>query len=251
MSFFKDEYIDEVSSAIDYFMRLPEEKKILLITNVNKSSIYSEQEWEIMKPFLIAIQNDITLYTDIKIAQKMYELGMDKDYAQLFIKNIKEKAPTNEYHASVIKDIPDEKFHKIYPSAITLIYLKAKTDEQVAKDLEITIEQVISLNGIFKSALHPYLRREISDEHVIDTCLKLGLSQSKADIILETLKVNAENFKEQITFLNSTDANTELAQLRDEIETLKKRSELTLKILRQLLESIQEKSSGDTPDHIK
>lgn len=249
MSFFQ-ENVDIYISAIAYFNKLEQDRKIYLITNLAKPGAYTEEELKYLRPFLLAIQNDITKYTSTKVAQRIFDLGMDKDYAQLFIKNIIDKAPTIEYHASIINQINDESFKEKFPKVINSVYLHAKSNEEIANEEGLTVEQVQAITGLFINALHPFLRVEIAEHHVKIKSKELKMAESKIETLLNTLKINQEYFKNQIIFLNSGDLKNDTASIRQELELLKQQNELILKVLRQLLEGIKGNQSS-TPDHIR
>lgn len=240
-----------VLKAIQFFNSCDEKQKIHLITEMAVPGAYTKEELEVIRPFLKAIQVDLSSHSETSIAQRLFELGMDKTYAQLFVKNIKEKAPTNEYHASVINQISDSDFASKFPDVINLAFFEALPDTIIAEKVELSPEQVFSMIGLLRNAILPFVKRELGVTHIIEQCKSMKMSEEKTKEFVNAMQKHQDYFRTQINFLDTSSNVIEIANLRKDVENIKKQNELILRVLKQLLESIKPSTGPGTPDHIK
>ena len=72
-----------------------------------------ESDEEKLESLFFAISNDISNYDETTIANKLFDLGLDKTYATLFVKNMIEQLPTMKYHLQELEKFNDEELSKI------------------------------------------------------------------------------------------------------------------------------------------
>jgi len=234
MSFFSGKD-DTFQKAIEYFNRLPKERQAFLVSSITADGAYSKEEIDIMIPFIHAIQNDISHYSQSQITNKIVELGMDETFAVLFVNNIIKEAPSVEYQIKVVAKIDDEKFKKILPAVVKAVWVdKAVKYDKLIIDLGITNEQLNCIIDLFRKGISEILRRDSSEELITNNIQKHGFSKSKADTFLNTIKINSEFWRDFLVFSNTQDAffasNTAVEQNKE-----------ILKVMKEILELMKEK----------
>jgi len=240
---------ESILKAIKYFNSCSDQQKAHLVADIGK---YTQEEIKIMQSLLLAIQRDISSHSETTIAQQLFTLGMDKTHAKLMVENIKQKAPTLEYYASIINPLSDEDFKIKFPKIVSLAMMKGIPYRNIANQEGVTIEQVQAIIAVYRNALLPFLRIEISEERLKEVCKKIKFSSPKTDAFLNTIMVNQDFFRKQITMIDSSNGILEIDNIRRDVEKLKEQNEVILKIMKKLLQAIQPSSQNDTtPEHIK
>ena len=239
---------ESILKAIQYFNSSTDQQKAHLVADIGK---YTQEEFKIMQPLLLAIQRDISSHSETTIGQQLFTLGMDKTHAKLLVENIKQKAPTLEYYASLINPMSDEDFKIKFPKVVSLAMTKGMPYKDIANQEGLTIEQVQAIIALYRDALIPFLRIEISEERLKEVCKQIKFSSQKSDAFLNTIMVNQDFFRKQVTMIDSSNAILEIGNLRRDTDKLKEQNEVILKVMKKLLQAIHPSQDDSTPDHIK
>ena len=232
MSFFQDD-IEHLKKAIKFFNSLTNERKAYLVANIITPNAYTKDELAHLRPFLQAIQFDVLSHSELEVAQKIFELGMDETYSKLFVTNVIKQAPTYEYHLNLLSQIDDKLFEQSFSSIINDVYVQLKLREEILTKHNLSQEQFNAIVSSFNLTMTNFLRKTTSEKLIKDKLQSCGFSIVKIDTYLNTLKVNAEFAREMLVFSNIQDTFLSIAELKEQNNVILQTLREILKILRE------------------
>ncbi len=204
MSLFGDD-ISSLKKSVQFFNSLPNDRKIIILTNIGKPQTFTQDEQTILTPLIQAIQNDSIRNSQTQIANKLVEIGMEQTYAVLLVTNVIKEIPSAEYQFKIISDMGDEQFRKLLPEFVHSVWVDKDSNVDTMKTLKLTNEQFTILVDFFRTLMNQLLRRDTS-EKIIKQVLKGGnFTDDKIDVILNTIKVNSDVWKNMLIFSNTQD----------------------------------------------
>lgn len=203
MSLFDDD-IDEITDAIAHFNSLSDQEKVTIVANFFKMP-YPSPKLERLYPLLTAISNDIGQRDETTISNRIFELGMAETYAVLFVKNTINNIPTLEYMLGVISKINDDSFTTNFPEIFKSMWIERMRVDEILEKFNLTKQQLDSILGSTRNLMSDYLRSNLSDLKIKDVCKKSGMSDSKVDTVLNTVKIYSEFWNRMLVFSNTQD----------------------------------------------
>lgn len=236
MSFFHDD-VEILKKAIGYFNSLKEERKAYLVANIITPNAYTKEELEYLRPFLLAIQYDVVNHSEFEVAKKIFELGMDETYSQLFVKNIIKQAPTWEYHLNVLSQINSELFEEQFANIIHDMYVKQEPTPNIIQKYNLTQEQFNSILLGFNITVNSYLRRDTSENYLEQKLLERGFNKKNMEIFMNTLKINSEHARKILTFQSVQDSVNGVVEIREQNKAI-------LETLREILKILRDSQAG-------
>lgn len=242
MSVFQKD-ISALKKSIEFFTSLKAERKAMIVANLSTIQL-SKEELEKLMPLFEAIQNDISNHDETSISNKLFELGMEKTYSLLFVKNIIEQAPTLEYRINLIAKMTDEDFKNKIPSIANEIWVENKEFEEVTKSHSITNQQLSATVDVFRTFMNGLSRGQYSEKQISDKCTKNGFSNEKVEVLLNALKTRSGFWRDMVNFSNNQDNFFELQKISAQNEEI-------LKILREMLIIFRKNQAGTDQTHFQ
>jgi hypothetical protein len=231
MSFFHDN-IEILKKAIEYFNSLKEERKAFLVANIITANAYTQEELDFLRPFLQAIQLDIVNHSEFEIAQKIFQLGMDETYSQLFVKNIVKQAPTWEYHLNVLSQIDKKVFEEKFTNIIHDLYIKQDPSDEIMTKYNLTLEQFNAVLFGFNITMNSFLRQDMSENYIKQQLKTRGFSDTTAEVFMNTLKIHSDHARKVISFQSTQDSLNGIVEIKEQNKTILETLREILKILR-------------------
>lgn len=236
MSSFRKDFEDKVKKSIKYFNSLPPEKQAFIVSNLLDLDELDEEKLESL---FFAISNDISNYDETTIANKLFDLGLDKTYATLFVKNMIEQLPTMKYRLQELEKFNDEEFKVKFPRIVNEMFVERTRPSILTKEQDITQQQLRAILGVARNLMNSLARSSTSEKKIIKVCEEAKLSQSKIDTLINTLKINSEYWRNMVVFSNTQDAyflTQDIAQ----------QNEMILHTLQEILKLLKGNDSSNT-----
>lgn len=243
MSFF-DTNVDEIKQSIQFFNQLSRERQATIVSSPTQEDLYKDDEWKQMLPFLSAILNDISRYSQPQLTHQIVELGMEQTFAQLFVNNIIKDAPTLAYQITLLSKIDDDVFEKMFPKLVNFTWIERKTNEIMMSELDISQEEINAGVDIFRKGINSILRSDASDGSVRSQLKESGFSDSKCDTFFNTIKINSEYWRNFLVFSNTQDTFFAVSSIEN------KNNEI-LRILKEILLIFKEIRAPDEHGHFQ
>ena len=101
----------------------------------------NDVEKEKLSALFFAISNDISNYDETTISNKLFELGLDKTYAVLFVKNMIEQLPTMKYQLQELSKFTDEEFKIKFPAIVKEMWVERTKPSILTKEQNVTTQQ--------------------------------------------------------------------------------------------------------------
>ena len=239
MSLFNENYLADIRKAILYFNSKSKDKQAYIITNF---LALEKQDEEKLKPLLFIIRNDISNYDETKIANRLFELGLDKTYSILLVKNIIEQIPTDEYDLKQLSNMDDQEFKKKFPQCMNEMWIERKQFKELSQELEIPIYLVVSIGNITRNFMDSLLKSELSEKKIRSMCKLSDFSESKIDVLVNTLLINSEHWRNTVIFRNTQKTYFESQNkqdTRDMLADIKKQNDLILRIMQEIAKTFK------------
>lgn len=236
MSLFKKDVEDVIKQSIKYFNLLPSERKVLIVSDILK---LNEEDGKKMLPLLTAIRNDISKYDQSHIANRLFDMGMDRTYAELFVSNMIDQAPSLLYQLNAISKIPDAEFGEKFPAIVNGLFVERENPEKLMAMHGIQLQQLSAISDITSKSMNGLVRSDISEKKIIEICKESDLSDAKIDVIINTFKINSEFWRHMLVFSNTQDSYFSLQRLEQQNEQI-------LRTLSKILETLKILSTGKT-----
>lgn len=206
MSIFDDNN-EDVKEAIQFFNQLSDKDKITIISDLKPQTLQQTQYYDKLLPLLSKIQKDISKFDDIRIGNKLMELGLDETYARLFVSNVKKQAPTKEYQLSQLARIPEDVFCKNMPHIMKSLWVDNIPDTEIQEKYSVTHEQLSCITNITNNMLQGLARGELTAERIKKENTD-QISDKKLDVLLNEVLVYQKHWRDAILFSNIQDASS-------------------------------------------
>lgn len=236
MSLFQED-TSEIEQSISYFNSLDRKERAIIVSDFGYVT-KNKELFNKLKPLFSAVQTDIAKHDEDTIANQLYKLKMDEEFAKLLVGSMIKQAPTLEYQVSLIAKMKDEEFNKFFPDFMVDAWVNKKTDDEIIKKYGITTRQLASFVMFSRDMMNGFCRTTFSEEKIIQLCKDHDLSDAKLEILLNTMKIHTEFWKSMLVFSNTQDAVLEL-------RTIKQQNNAILDTLKDILKLIKE-SRGPT-----
>lgn len=161
---------------------------------------------EKLSALFFAISNDISNYDETTISNKLFELGLDKTYAVLFVKNMIEQLPTIKYQLQELSKFTDEEFKIKFPDIVKEMWVEQTKPSILTKEQNVTIQQLRTFSRMTRILMNNLARSAISEKKIIHLCKEVNLSESKIDTLINTLKINSDYWRNMVIFSNTQDS---------------------------------------------
>ncbi len=240
MSAFRKDYEIKLKESINYFNSLSAEKQAFTVSHLLE---LDENDDEKLSGLFFAISNDISNYDETTISNKLFDLGLDKTYAVLFVQNIVEQAPTMQYQLQELSKFTDDDFETKFPIIVNEIWVERKNPQSLSKEQNITSQQLLIILNVTRTFMNNLARAVISEKKIIQICQEAKFSKSKIDVLVNTLKINSEFWKNMLIFSNTQDSFFSL-------QDVEQQNELILRTLQEILNLLKGKDSS-TNNHFQ
>lgn len=136
----------------------------------------------------------------------MFELGLEKTYAVLFVQNMISQSPTLEYELQELSKFTDEDFKIKFPIIVNEMWVERKNPALLTKEQNITPQQLRIISNLTRTFMNQLARSMISEKKIIEISKKVGISDSKIETLTNTLKINSEYWRNMLVFSNTQDS---------------------------------------------
>ena len=191
-----------------------------------------ESDEEKLESLFLAISNDISNYDETTIANKLFDLGLDKTYATLFVKNMIEQMPTMKYHLQELEKFNDEEFKVKFPMIVKEMFVERTEPSILTKEQNMTQQQLRAISRLARNLMNHLARSSMSEKKITKACEEAKLSQSKIDTIINTLKINSEYWRNMLVFSNTQDVYFLTQDIAQQNEMIMRTLQEILKILK-------------------
>ena len=229
MSAFRKDYENKIKESIDYFNSLNAEKQAYVVSHLLE---LDETDEEKLSWLFFAISNDISNHDEATISNKLYDLGLQKTYAILFVQNMIEQAPTIKYQLRELSKFTDDDFKTKFPIIVNEIWVERKAPQLLTKEQNITSEQLRIILNLTRTFMNDLARSAVSETKLIDICKNSDLSNSKTETLINTLKINSEYWKNMVIFSNTQDSFFSLQDIAQQNDLILRTMQEILKLLK-------------------
>lgn len=230
MSLFDDD--DEIRSVIAYFNSLSDEIKARIVSNLHPQKFRPKEHFNRLFPLMSKVQKDISKHNDIKITNRLLELGLEETYAMLLVNNMKKQAPTLEYHLNQMNLIDDEKFEHNIEKIINEIWIDSTPASQITEKYDIRNEQYAAISKVTTDMLIGLLRNDTNEKHTFMAFTKNGLSKRKTEALLRGVQPHLDKLYSSSLFSNVQDIFFKMERLEAQNNEIIRNMEAILDLLR-------------------
>ena len=234
-----------IKDCVTFFNSLNREKQAIIVADLNK--VFSD---EVLRPklkaLLSAIRTDLAKHDLTVIENKLYELGMATEFAKLIVGSMIKQMPTIGYDLKVLSGIEDTRFKELIPKLMVDVWIKKKNKKTIMVEQGISESVLQAFMNSTRSFMNKLVVKELDDKKLISILTLHKITQSQADVFINTLKIHTKFWFDMVMFSNSQSsfrAIQELKQQNDVIQELKQQNDAILKILKVILEKMQDNRS--------
>ncbi len=235
MSLFRKDFEARIKESINYFNSLGREKQSFIVSNL---VMLDDDDGEKLSALLSGIRNDISNYDQTTISNKLFELGLEKTYAVLFVQNIIEQTPTLEYELKELAKLSDDDFKDNFPKCMTNIWVERKPTKQISEEQELSMSQIQIIADVTRTLMNEIVRSSLSEKKVTELCKTSDFSDSKLEVLLNTIRINSEYWRKFVMFSNTQDAFFSL-------QNIEQQNDMILRTLQEILKILKGKDAGD------
>ena len=235
MSAFNKDYENKIKESINYFNSLNAEKQAYVVSHLLELDEIDEEK---LSRLLFAISNDISNYDETKISNKLYDLGLEKTYAVLFVQNMIEQAPTLKYQLQELSKFTDDDFKTKFPILVNEMWVERKKPQLLTKEQNITPQQLRIISNLTRTFMNQLARSVVSEKRLLAICKDSGLSNSKTETLVNTLKINSEYWRNMLIFSNTQDSFFS-------IQDIVQQNNLILRTMQEILKLLKGKDGSD------
>lgn len=229
MSAFRKDFERKLKESINYFNSLKPEKQAYVVSHLLE---LDENDEEKLTGLFFAISNDISNYDETTISNKLFELGLEKTYAVLFVQNMIEQAPTLEYQLRELAKFKDGDFKIKFPTIVKEMWVERKKPKILSKEQEVTPQQLRIISNLTRTLMNHLARSIISERKLIEICKSSGLSDSKTETLVNTLKINSKYWRNMLIFSNTQDSFFSLQDIVQQNDLILRTMQEILKLLK-------------------
>lgn len=234
MSFFHDN-TDQLKDFIGFFNDLDNVRKAVVVGSVSKTgATYTDEEIKHIIPIIEAIEHDLITHSEITIANKIIECGMDNTYAQLFVKNIVDSRPPIEYHLNILERMDEKSFKDMFLNTIKGFYFDLEPKEKLLEKLKITDQQFSAITNAYVEAVFEILRGEVNLNLIREKASTVIKSEKKLNAMEECLQSTSDLIGKRVMFYDIQE--TYLAT-----QEVVEQNKVILTTLREILEILKSK----------
>lgn len=233
MKVFDDE--DGARLSIEYFNTLSDQDRAIIISDLNPSAFKLRQHYNHLAPLLSEVQHAISKFDDIVIANRLMDLGLDETYSRLFVSNIKNHPPTEEYQLRQISKIPDDVFSKHVAEIISSIWAHSASESELSEKFNISKEQLRCTTNVGRTILNALARGDMTKESMRER-YSAKLSPAKFESLSNAILVNQERWYDSLLFSNSQDSSYS-------VDHVVKQNEAMVSLLGEILSTVKSQIS--------
>ena len=227
MSLF-DKDDSRIRNAINYFNNLDDEKKAIIVSNLNPAEFKLKRHFQALFPLFSRVQKDIAVHDGIKIGNRLMDLGLEETYARLIVNNMKKHAPTLAYELSQLNKMSDSDFENIFPDVIDQVLIDNTEADVLMDKHNINHEQYDSIVGIGANLIMALLRGDTNEKETALKFADYGISSQKLEIIFNCIKERQKKIYHTMMFSN-------VSNIYSEVENLKAQNKIITSYMREIL----------------
>ena len=191
MSLFDDDN-EDIKRSIQFFNQLPNNEKVRIVSDLNPQIFQQNAQYKPLIPLLARIQQDISKHDAIEIGNKLMEFGLDETYARLFVSNVKNHAPTEEYQLNQINKISDEDFCTNLPDIITDVWINRKPYTTLSEKYGIEPEKIRCVVDLVAHAFNNLALGTMTKDRLKKE-YKPHLSEQKLNALINQIAIHNEH----------------------------------------------------------
>lgn len=207
---------EEVRMSADFFNRLSDEDKILVVTDLHPSTFKIPQYYESLVQLLSYVQDNMTRYDSITMGNMLMDMGIEETWARLLVTNMKKHAPTLSYQISQMNRIDDSKFADMFEKMMDQMWREKTPASDVADQYGISLEQLECMSDVMSQCIYDIMRGDNSATNIYAMLSENGLPPAKVDAIIKSINLQEKDWYRWFLFRNTQDSLGHVQEIQEQ-----------------------------------